>query len=56
MGYKFYFGGTSLLILVGVAMDTVAQIEAQLSCATTKASSARQPPARAQNLKSRVGC
>ncbi len=30
MGYEFYFGGTSLLILVGVAMDTVAQIEAQL--------------------------
>ncbi len=30
MGYKFYFGGTSLLILVGVAMDTVSQIEAQL--------------------------
>src|SRR5829696_7194011 len=30
MGYTFYFGGTSLLILVGVAMDTVAQIEAQL--------------------------
>jgi preprotein translocase subunit SecY len=30
MGYKIYFGGTSLLILVGVAMDTVAQIEAQL--------------------------
>ena len=30
MGYKFYFGGTSLLILVGVAMDTVAQIESQL--------------------------
>ena len=26
----FYFGGTSLLILVGVAMDTVSQIEAQL--------------------------
>jgi preprotein translocase subunit SecY len=26
----FYFGGTSLLIVVGVAMDTVAQIEAQL--------------------------
>ncbi|MGH9914402.1 MAG: preprotein translocase subunit SecY, partial [Pyrinomonadaceae bacterium] len=24
MGYQFYFGGTSLLILVGVAMDTVA--------------------------------
>ncbi|MCA1816283.1 MAG: preprotein translocase subunit SecY [Acidobacteria bacterium] len=30
MGYRFYFGGTSLLILVGVAMDTVSQIEAQL--------------------------
>jgi len=28
--YQFYFGGTSLLIIVGVAMDTVAQIEAQL--------------------------
>jgi len=27
---NFYFGGTSLLIIVGVAMDTVAQIEAQL--------------------------
>jgi preprotein translocase subunit SecY len=26
----FYFGGTSLLIVVGVAMDTVNQIEAQL--------------------------
>ncbi|HWS98632.1 MAG TPA: preprotein translocase subunit SecY [Pyrinomonadaceae bacterium] len=30
MHYQFFFGGTSLLILVGVAMDTVAQIEAQL--------------------------
>jgi preprotein translocase subunit SecY len=28
LGYQFYFGGTSLLILVGVAMDTVSQIEA----------------------------
>jgi preprotein translocase subunit SecY len=27
---SFYFGGTSLLIIVGVAMDTVAQVEAQL--------------------------
>ena len=26
----FYFGGTSLLILVGVALDTVAQIESHL--------------------------
>jgi preprotein translocase subunit SecY len=30
LGVKFYFGGTSLLIVVGVAMDTVNQIEAQL--------------------------
>jgi preprotein translocase subunit SecY len=30
LGLNFYFGGTSLLILVGVAMDTVSQIEAQL--------------------------
>lgn len=30
MGYQFFFGGTSLLILVGVAMDTASQIEAQL--------------------------
>jgi preprotein translocase subunit SecY len=27
---QFYFGGTSLLIVVGVAMDTVQQLEAQL--------------------------
>ncbi len=27
---NFYFGGTSLLIVVGVAMDTVHQVEAQL--------------------------
>ncbi len=27
---NFYFGGTSLLIVVGVAMDTISQIEAQL--------------------------
>jgi preprotein translocase subunit SecY len=27
---QFFFGGTSLLIVVGVAMDTVAQVEAQL--------------------------
>jgi preprotein translocase subunit SecY len=30
LGLNFYFGGTSLLIIVGVAMDTVAQVEAQL--------------------------
>lgn len=30
LGVSFYFGGTSLLIVVGVAMDTVNQIESQL--------------------------
>ena len=30
MGVQFYFGGTSLLIVVGVAMDTVQQVESQL--------------------------
>ncbi len=30
LGLKFFFGGTSLLIVVGVAMDTVQQIESQL--------------------------
>jgi len=29
-GAQFYFGGTSLLIVVGVAMDTVRQVESQL--------------------------
>jgi preprotein translocase subunit SecY len=30
LNVQFYFGGTSLLIIVGVAMDTVQQIESQL--------------------------
>jgi preprotein translocase subunit SecY len=30
LGFSFAFGGTSLLIVVGVAMDTVNQIESQL--------------------------
>jgi preprotein translocase subunit SecY len=30
LNVNFYFGGTSLLIVVGVAMDFVNQIEAQL--------------------------
>jgi preprotein translocase subunit SecY len=30
LGVTFYFGGTSLLIVVGVAMDTIQQIESQL--------------------------
>jgi preprotein translocase subunit SecY len=29
-GFSFYFGGTSLLIVVGVAMDLINQIESQL--------------------------
>ena len=29
-GVTFYFGGTSLLIVVGVAMDTIQQVESQL--------------------------
>jgi preprotein translocase subunit SecY len=30
LNLQFYFGGTSLLIVVGVAMDTISQIEARL--------------------------
>jgi preprotein translocase subunit SecY len=30
MNVNFYFGGTSLLIVVGVAMDTINQVESQL--------------------------
>ncbi len=30
LNVDFYFGGTSILIVVGVAMDTLQQIEAQL--------------------------
>jgi preprotein translocase subunit SecY len=30
LNFTFYFGGTSLLIVVGVAMDTVNQVESQL--------------------------
>jgi preprotein translocase subunit SecY len=30
IGVNFYFGGTSLLIVIGVAMDTMNQIESQL--------------------------
>ncbi len=30
LGINFYFGGTSLLIIVGVAMDFVQQVESQL--------------------------
>jgi preprotein translocase subunit SecY len=30
MGFQFYFGGTALLIVVGVAMDTMRQLESHL--------------------------
>jgi preprotein translocase subunit SecY len=30
LGLNFYFGGTSLLIVIGVAMDTIQQVESQL--------------------------
>jgi preprotein translocase subunit SecY len=30
VGVPFYFGGTALLIVVGVGLDTIAQIEAHL--------------------------
>jgi preprotein translocase subunit SecY len=30
IGVNFFFGGTSLLIVIGVAMDTMNQIESQL--------------------------
>ena len=30
MNVPFYFGGTSILIVVGVALDTMKQMEAQL--------------------------
>jgi preprotein translocase subunit SecY len=36
---NFPFGGTSILIIVGVGLETVKQIEASCSSATTKGSS-----------------
>ncbi|HMK91786.1 MAG TPA: preprotein translocase subunit SecY, partial [Thermoleophilia bacterium] len=30
LNVQFYFGGTSILIVVGVALDTMRQMEAQL--------------------------
>jgi preprotein translocase subunit SecY len=34
-GVPFYFGGTGLLIVTGVSLDTVAQIEGHCSRGTT---------------------
>ena len=36
LNVNFYFGGTSLLIVVGVAMDTVNQSNRSWSCGITK--------------------
>jgi preprotein translocase subunit SecY len=38
MNVTFYFGGTSLLIIVGVAMDTCSRWKASSSCGTTTGS------------------
>jgi preprotein translocase subunit SecY len=46
----FYFGGTSLLILVGVSLDTVGQIQAALS---TKHYSAMAGPTPGQRVRGR---
>ena len=50
---NFLFGGTSILIMVGVALDTVKQIESQLSSATTKDSCADEPPHVPEHCRSR---
>ena len=38
MGVKFYFGGTTLLIMVGVAMDTIIRSRRNSLCGTTTVS------------------
>jgi len=43
LNVQFYFGGTSLLIVVGVAMDTVNQVERSSSCAIMKDSLRGRP-------------
>ena len=43
-GLPFQFGGTALLIVVGVALDTVQQIEDTSSAAATRASPGRAGP------------
>jgi hypothetical protein len=43
LNVQFYFGGTSLLIVVGVAMDTSTRSKRSSSCGITKAS--RREPA-----------
>jgi len=51
----FYFGGTSLLIVVGVALDTVRQMESHLLMRTTKASSVRRRRHEPRDLPRRPG-
>lgn len=51
----FYFGGTSLLIVVGVALDTVQQIESHLITRNYEdSSSSRGPRIRGRNVSGRV--
>lgn len=51
----FYFGGTSLLIVVGVALDTVQQIESHLITRNYEdSSSSRGPRIRGRNVPGRV--
>src|SRR5258708_19589637 len=46
LNVNFYFGGTSLLIVVGVAMDTVNQVEAHLIMRHYQAFTPRPAPIR----------
>ena len=51
----FYFGGTGLLILVGVSLDTVGQIQAKLSTKHYNTVSGPQAGDRVRNRRRRLG-
>lgn len=51
----FYFGGTGLLILVGVALDTVGQVQAKLSTRHYSALSQDSASGRVRNRRRRLG-
>jgi len=58
----FYFGGTGLLILVGVSLDTVGQIQAKLATrhygtigAPPEGSGPSSAPERVRNRRKRLG-
>ena len=50
-----FLGGTSILIVVGVALDLVDKLNASSSCATTRASSKRRPAVRRAGSRSACG-